>query len=277
MSVLSGRSGLLSSAAISVVGSIALSSSSAALASCVVSAGTVVCGATTTTDTTNAGGTPAIDRQYSAVTSGAAFTGIVSSGATVNGLGLAFTNTAGGANALNVVNNGDVQVASGYTPTQGGSAAISINAINATLVNYSGTGNLVNLGTGDGLNIATTGSGAIVANVSGDVSTIGPASGGIYLSSTGTGSNLQLTTSSGRTIRSGGVVGAELAITNTASAGTLQLTNNATVLSSVSAPNTLGTGLFANQHGLGSVAVVNSGAISARRTVLRALASALIS
>ena len=261
MSVSTGRAGLLSSAAISVTGFIALSSSSAALALCDVSAETVICGTTTTTDTTNAGATPAVDRNYPAATLGAAFTGTVSNGTSINGFGLAFTNTAGGANALNVINNGVVQVDSGYTPFQGGSAAISINASNATSVNYSGTGNLVNLGTGDGLDIATTGSGSVVANVGGDVTATGPASGGIVLSSSGTGANLQLTTISGRTVRSGGVVGEYLVISNAASNGTLQLTNNASVLSPVSAPNTLATGLFADQYGFGSVTVVNSGAI----------------
>src|SRR4030095_41445 len=110
--------------------------------------GTVTCATTTTTDTTNAGASPASDRNYNVDTAAGAVTGTVSSGAVVDGFGLAFTNTVGGANALNVVNDGTIQVNAGNAPTTGSTdAALAISAIGATSVNYSGTGDILNLGT----------------------------------------------------------------------------------------------------------------------------------
>ena len=107
-----------------------------------VGANSVTCGTTTTTDTTNAGGTPASDRNYPVDTSAGDFTGTVSAGATVDGFGLAFTNTVGGANDLIVVNNGTVQVNAGPVPTAGGLGAIGITATGATNIDYSGTGDI---------------------------------------------------------------------------------------------------------------------------------------
>src|SRR5690349_21595302 len=133
-------------------------------------AGTVVCATTTTTDTTYAGVSPAVDRNYNVDTSTTAFTGTVSTGAIVDGYCLAFTNGVGGTNALNVVNNGTVQVNAGLAATAGGTGALSISAVGATPINYSGTGSITNLGTsGNGLEIGTTGTGNITANVGGNV------------------------------------------------------------------------------------------------------------
>src|SRR6478736_6089166 len=101
----------------------------------------------------------------------APFTGTVSTGAAINGFGFAVTNTVGGANLLSVVNNGSVQVDTGNTPTQGGDAALDINGLGATPIDYSGTGTITNLGggSGDGLVITTVGTGNITATVGGNV------------------------------------------------------------------------------------------------------------
>ena len=169
--------------------------STPAYAQCVVGATSVTCATTTTTDSTNAGGSPASDRHYPVDTSGAAFTGTVSSGALVDGFGLAFTNTVGGSNALNIVNDGTVQIDVGNTATQGGSAALGVNAIGATNVNYSGAGDVLNLGTsGNGLDLRTSGTGNIVANVGGDV-TSAVGGNGIYALNSGTSGKVARRTS----------------------------------------------------------------------------------
>ena len=138
-----------------------------AQAACTVAPNAVTCATTTTTNTSNAGVTPANDRDYPVDTSTAAFTGTVSTGAIVDGFGLAFTNTAGGTNALNVVNSGTVRVNAGNAATAGGTAALSITAIGATPVNYSGAGDIINLETnsGNGLEIFSSGTGNITAAV----------------------------------------------------------------------------------------------------------------
>src|SRR4051794_17162987 len=120
MNLISTRTRLLGSAAIGL--GLTMVAASPAQAACVVTpaatpvAGTVVCATTTTTNTTYLGVSPAVDRNYNVDTSAGAFTGTVSTGAIVDGFGLAFTNTLGGANALNVVNNGAVQVNLGNLP-----------------------------------------------------------------------------------------------------------------------------------------------------------------
>jgi len=234
-----------------------------AQAACVVTATSVTCATTATTDTTNAGLTPASDRHYPVDTSASAFTGTVSAGAVVDGYGLAFTNTVGGTNALNVVNNGAVQINTGNTATQGGSAALDITAIGATPVNYSGNGTITNLSTtGSGLRIDSAGTGSLTANVGGNVTNSAANAFAILLFQNGTAGNVAVSTASGTSVRSvGGGIAA--LVFNPLSAGTVSLTNNATIGSLVGSPNTLDSGLRALTSGLGSVTLVNTGAIGA--------------
>ena len=227
-------------------------------------AGTVVCATTTTTDTTYAGVSPAVDRNYNVDTSTTAFTGTVSTGVIVDGYGLAFTNTVGGTNALNVVNNGTVQVNAGLAATAGGTGALSISAVGATPINYSGTGSITNLGTsGNGLEIGTTGTGNITANVGGNVTSAlsgGGISGiGILAINAGTGGNIAVTTATGTTIRAD--LAGIIAINNGTHAGTVSVTNNATIGSLTGALNTLEAGVIAGSNGTGAVTVINNGAI----------------
>ena len=96
-------------------------------------------------DTTN-GGVSGSNRQYPVNTSAGSITDTISAGASVDGFGLAFTNNLGGANTLNVVNDGAVQVDAGNIPSAGGSAALNISNLfaTATNLNYSGTGTITN-------------------------------------------------------------------------------------------------------------------------------------
>ena len=232
-----------------------------AMAACVVAATSVVCDDTTTTDTTNAGGTPASDRHYPVDTSAADFTGTVLSGEIVNGFGLAFTNTVGGANDLNVVNNGTVQVDAGNAATAGGSAALHITAIGATPVNYSGTGTVANLGTsGNALQFDMNGTGALTANVGGNL-TAGPTTGGYGLlaNMNGAGGTANVTTATGTTVRAD-YLGVAI-YGNNATTGDLTLTNNATVLSPTGAPNTIDYGVSIIQSGTGNATIVNNGTL----------------
>ena len=88
--------------------------------------GTVTCADTTTGDSTYAGVSPATDRNYNVDTSAGDVTGTVSAGATVDGFGLSFTNTVGGANDIIIVNNGAVENDSGnVTPVNGVDAALT--------------------------------------------------------------------------------------------------------------------------------------------------------
>ena len=231
-----------------------------AQAACVVTPTAVTCGTTTTTNTTNAGASPAADRNYLVNTSTTDFTGTVATGAIVDGFGLAFTNTTGGAFNLNVVNNGAVQVNAGNTPAAGGNAALVVRAIGATSVNYSGTGNVINLGTaGGGLVFNMTGTGNLVAAVGGNVTSAVNFTG-IFVNNTGTGGNTTLTTAAGTTIRAD-FVGIYARHTNVSNAGNISVTNNATIASLAGAPNTLDFGIAVEQFGTGSVAIANTGSI----------------
>jgi hypothetical protein len=269
------RTRLLGSAALGL--GLTMVAASPAQAHCVVSpaatpvTGSVLCpDSMTSTDTTNPGATLAFDRNYNIDTSAGAVSGTVSSGAVIDGFGLAFTNTVGGVNALNVVNDGAIQVNAGNTPTAGinaiGDAALNITGIGATPINYSGTGTITNLGAGfgDGLDIYSAGTGNITASVGGNVtagsSTSGAGSYGIAAWQAGTAGNVSVTTATGTTVRAGSV-GINAQVQNAASTGTVSVTNGAAIASRTGALGTLGTGITATNAGLGSVTVGNTGAI----------------
>src|SRR5918997_262937 len=223
-----------------------------ALAACDVTATTVTCATTTTTNTTNAGATPAVDRHYPPNTAAADFTGTVNAGATVDGNGLAFTNTVAGTGDLNVVNGGTIQVNVGSIPTAGGTSALDITAIGATDINYSGAGDIFNLGTGDGLQIDTTGTGNLTANIGGSVtSTTGTA---IDVVNNGTAGNISITTAAGEVITALDD-GIEAEISVAANTGTLTVVNNANIVGGTS------DGILASSQGLGAVSATNNGQI----------------
>ncbi len=223
-----------------------------ALAACDVTAPGVICGTTTTTNTTNAGASPAVDRHYPANTSAGNFAGTVSTGAIVDGYGLAFTNTVAGTGHLNVVNDGTIQVNLGNVPTVGGTSALDITAIGATDINYSGAGDIFNLGTGDGLQIDTTGTGNLTANIGGSVtSTTGTA---IDVVNNGTAGNVSVTTTAGEVITALDD-GIEAEISSAANSGTLMVMNNANIVGGTS------DGILASSQGLGAVSATNNGQI----------------
>ena len=269
MNLLATRTRLLSGAALTV--GLTMIAASPAQATCTVApaaspvTGTITCATTTTTDTTYAGVSPASDRNYNVDTAAGNVTATVSTGATVDGFGLAVTNTGAGGNALNVVNNGAVQINATNAATQGGTAALNVTALGATNVNYSGTGTITNLGTGgNGLNVAMTGTGNFVGTVGGNVtSAVGagdPSGNAIAVINSGTAGNITLTTAAGTTLRgdnSGILVGALAG----ASTSNLSVTNNAAIGSLTGAPGTLDYGIINRSFGLGSVTTVNNGAI----------------
>ncbi|MFL6749383.1 MAG: hypothetical protein ACJ8E6_11960, partial [Sphingomicrobium sp.] len=255
MKLLTIRARLLGGAALGL--GMAVAGTSPAQAACVVGATSVTCATTTTTDTTNAGGTPASDRNYPVNTSAGNFTGTISTGAVVDGFGLAFTNTVGGANTLNVVNDGSVTVSAGNAPTAGGTAALNVTAIGATNINYSGAGSIANIGSAvftDALVMSSNGTGNITANVGGNITANSAGAWGIAAFQTGTAGNVSITTASGTTIRSGGT-GITSQVSNGASTGTLTITNAASILSPTGAPNTLINGITAQNFGLGALSI----------------------
>ena len=224
----------------------------------------VTCATTTTTNDTYGGvGTTASNRNYSvdtSLTAMTAFTGTVSTGAVVDGFGLAFSNTAGGPNALNVVNNGAVQVNVGNLAAARGAAALNVNATGATPVSYTGIGSVTNLGTaGNGLEISSPGTGNLTAVVGGNV-TSAVGGSGILTTSTGIAGNVSVTTATGTTLR-GDLYGVDGLVRNVASAGTVTVVNNATVGSLIAAPNTLDYGVVGENLGTGAVSVTNNGAV----------------
>jgi hypothetical protein len=241
----------------------AMAGTSPAQAACVVGATSVTCATTTTTDTTNAGGTPASDRNYPVDTSAGNFTGTISTGAVVDGFGLAFTNTVGGANTLNVVNDGSVTVSAGNAPAAGGIAALNVTAIGATNINYSGAGSIANLGSGafaDALVLGSTGTGNITANVGGNVTANSAGAFGIAAFHSGTAGNIGITTATGTTIRSAGMaLPARFQMPPALVRWTI--TNGASILSPTGAPNTLINGITAQNFGLGALSISNTGAI----------------
>ncbi|MEO5809156.1 MAG: hypothetical protein ABIR51_03640, partial [Sphingomicrobium sp.] len=263
---------LLNSAVLTIGGAFAaLSFAGSAQAQCVVSpaatpvAGTVTCATTVTANSTNAGTSPAFDRNYNVDTSTVNFTGTVNGA--ITGYGLAFTNTLSGPNALNVVNNGSVQIDAPNTATFGGNSALEVTAIGATPVNYSGEGNVINLSTtaGHGLDFFMQGSGDLIANVGvagGPATTItaaAPNSSAIQVNRTlGTGGNVTINTTSDTTLR------AAFAGINIDSTGPGTMTvNNAATIGSLTTPSTLlfGVRVAENGAGTGAILINNSGNI----------------
>ena len=144
-----------------------------ALAACAVTAApnVVTCASTTTTNTTNtnAGTASSSDREQKFTTNGAV-TATVSGGATVDGFGLAITNSqaAVGIGDITFTNNGAVTVSPGNTPNHGGGAAVNLNGSGGTIT-YTGNGSVSGV---TGIFAATLGSGAVTVT-SGAVNSTG--------------------------------------------------------------------------------------------------------
>ncbi|HET9355597.1 MAG TPA: autotransporter outer membrane beta-barrel domain-containing protein [Sphingomicrobium sp.] len=226
---------------------------SPAQAACTLAGGVLTCTNTTTVDTqypTNvATGT---DRSYSDV--GVEST-IVGSGVVVDGFGLAIADSTG--NTFLVTNNGTIQVNAGNTPLAqfGGQGALNL-ATNADAITYSGSGDILNLGTGEGFfahlffggSLAATFGGSVQANAGDAIEVVAddPTTGAITI-----------TTTAGETIRASGGSGIDV---TTAGSGAVTITNAANI-SSAGALGTLEDGIVVVDSGTGAVTVTNSGSI----------------
>lgn len=192
-----------------------------ALAACTVTAApnVVTCTNTTTTNTTNtnAGTALSSDREQ-LFNAGGAVTATVSGGATIDGFGLALTNTQApvGAGDITFTNSGAVAVSSGNSPTHGGISAVNLNGRGGTIT-YTGNGSVSGV---SGIAATTVGSGAVTVTA-GAITTFGGlaiaadavdglvtvnvqgalnglvAGGGIDASSSGTGGVTVTTTAAG--------------------------------------------------------------------------------
>src|SRR5688572_10379577 len=220
--------------------------------------GTVTCADTTTTDTTYAGVSPSVHREYEVDTSGGDVTGTVSAGATVDGFGLAFTNTVGGANDLIIVNDGTIQ-ADG-DPLAGGNDALTVTLIGATNFNYSGTGDITHLGTtGTAFQVNMDGTGDAVIDIGGNLTSAAGAGNdvgnGLFVN--GAEGNVTVTTAVGTTIQADWV--GILIDGDVAGTGDISVTNNAAVGSLTGAPGTLFLGVGIENSGTGDSTIVNNG------------------
>ncbi len=228
-----------------------------AQAACVVGAFGTVCDDTTTTDTLYPVNVPN-DRayEYGTVFGGTNTFLTVDPGATVDGFGLAFVDVSVGTGILDVTNGGVIQVDAGNTPTAGGgNAALFLTSVNSN-INYTGAGDIFNLGTGDGLDVDITGTGSFTANIGGSVtSTTGEA---ISVDHSGTAGDVSITTTAGETILNADD-GIAVFLTNAANTGSVTIVNNANI-GGVTA-GAMDDGIDVEHSGLGSVSVTNNGTI----------------
>src|SRR5439155_5932742 len=177
MNLLPSRARLSGGAAMVLAGAgVALLLPQQAMAACSYSGGTYTCATTTTTDTVYVFGTvgPVFDRTitFPANPAGTNVNLAVTSGAVVDGYGLALTTVGTDGPFLHVTNNGSITVNAGNTPTTGGSpAALSIVSA-GTNIDYVGTGSVRNLGTGQGIYAATAEDSTINLNIGGVVSSV---------------------------------------------------------------------------------------------------------
>ncbi|MGH6978102.1 MAG: hypothetical protein ACRED4_02225, partial [Brevundimonas sp.] len=124
------------------------------------------CTSTTTTNTT-APANPGVDRHYTVNTFFSSLIFNLQTGATINGHGVAVTNTNFG--GFLVINNGAIVVDAGNTPTAGGTAALSLATAGGSMT-YSGAGDITNNGAGNAFDASqTAGVGSIDLNISGSV------------------------------------------------------------------------------------------------------------
>lgn len=151
---------------------------------------TLACTVTTTTDTTQAG-FPSLSRDYTFNSNVPVFVNV--NGA-VTGYGLSLRETGGTGAALTFNNNASVTVNAGNTASVGGgNGAVRITTIGSP-VTYQGIGSITNLGTGDGLQIDTSGAltaAPITVNTSGAIRAV--AGNGVVLLAPTAGSTINAT------------------------------------------------------------------------------------
>jgi hypothetical protein len=253
-----------------------------ALAACAVGTApnTVDCATTTTTNTTatDTANAASVDRHQLFTAGGAvsSVTATVGAGATVNGFGLAITNTQAGAlGNVTVLNSGTVTLTAGV-PSAGGTAAFNITTTNGGAINYSGAGNVNDGGQGTtALQMSSTGTaGGITATVGGTISVTGATGDGINatITNAANAANIGLTTNGSVT----GVTTGVLATTVGGGTVTVAASNNVTATagngiqtSAVGGLNTVsvtagtiqatGNGINATSTGAGGVTVNMAG------------------
>jgi subtilase-type serine protease len=209
---------------------------------------TVTCGTTTTIDQTFP--MPPMDRDRAYVFPFSTddlrsvppgnVTGNITSGATVDGFGLAIVNNSRGAADINFTNAGTITLTAGV-PTVGGTAALSLLSFGGNIT-YSGNGN-VSSGSfnTDAIDLVTTGGNGSISFRSNGV--INATNTGILATNDGTG---------GINIVTGGTVNASTGISASA-IGDIFVGNNGTV-------NATGAAIFAETSG--NITVSNSGLLT---------------
>ena len=151
---------------------------------------TLACTVTTTTDTVQAG-FPSLGRSYPFNSNVPVFINV--NGA-VDGYGISLSETSGTGAAVTFNNNASVTVNAGNTASVGGgNGAVRITSIGAPII-YQGIGSITNLGTGDGLQIDTSGAltaAPITVNTSGAIRAV--AGNGVVLLAPTAGSTINAT------------------------------------------------------------------------------------
>ena len=217
---------------------------------------TVLCDSNTTTTNTTFPTNPPSDRNVDII--GTVFLD-VEPGVVVDGFGLSLTHIVPLADTIPFFNDGTVQVNAGNTASAGGlDGALAFSGANASLV-YSGVGDILNLGTGDGLEAAITGTGGVSATIGGSVRA--EAGDAVRVSSTNAaGGSIGITTTAGETIRASGGDGMDI---DTAGSGNVTVTNNAAISSGAVGVNTLQGGIDVNSTGTGGISITGNGAVGA--------------
>lgn len=203
---------------------------------------TLTCAANTTTTNTSNIASPNPTTSDRTQDFNASIVGQINGGVTVDGFGLSLVTTLPGS-TISVTNNGSI------TTNQNGVSALLLAAGapgDFGTFSYSGTGSIINTGTGDALNISNSGTGGITINVSG-TSTIAATSTGAGIATGGGTGAVGVTVQSGGTVQ-GGVGVAFGGVTNNT------LTNFGTVQG-------IGVGSIGVSGGLATI--INSGNITA--------------
>lgn len=239
------RFALLTAIGLAAAGGGSLAAPGEALADCLLSGGgnVITCGATTTTNVSFPAGYPT-QRHTANIT-----TLTVSHGATVSGYGLAGSNPNPVGPGLAVTNNGVVRVDANLAPTAGGEAALNLSASGGPLT-YSGAGDIINEGTGEGLRADQTGAGLVDLNVGGNVRSVGDSAIHATMGAAGTG----MTIVTNGAVEAGGLAG--IWAESTAADGDISVTANGAVRGDT-------VGILANQGGTsaGDVSVTSNGPV----------------
>jgi hypothetical protein len=227
-----------------------------AQAACTIAAPLINCSANTTTTDTTFPTNPGFDRNVDYSVTGVVLD--VDAGVLVDGFGLALTDVGAPAGTDTIVtNDGTIRVNVGNTPTAGGlDGALGLTSVDVDYL-YSGTGDIENLGTGDGLEVLITGTGTFTGTIGGSVrADTGDA---IAIDATNVASGpISVTTTAGETVRASQGDGIEI---DTAGSGAVTVVNNAAISSGGDGVNTLVDGISVASTGTGSIAISGNGAI----------------